>query len=248
MPSLTPGLNLLVPVPGSDKQPLQYPVVYGYPSQPPGNDLTGTINKPSSISQYTVQGTQTSSFTYNILGKVTQSVDPAGRTFSFSYDSNNIDLLEKRETKGTDNYLIGHWEYNSQHEPNIYIDGSSQQTHFYYSAVGELTSVVDADSKTTTLSYNGDYYLQTIDGPLSGSDDVTTFSWDAAGRVSSKIDSLGYELDFDYDDMDRLVSTTFPDATTSTTTWFRLDPVVTQDRQGRISSATTTCSISWLRK
>ena len=236
MPSLTAGLNVIIPVAASVQQPLESSVTYSYPDQP-SSDLTGSVNEPSGVSQYTVAGTQTYQYSYNLLGKVTQSIDPVGRTFSYSYATNNIDLLEKRETKGTDNYLMGHWEYNSQHAPTLYIDGSAQQTHFYYNSVGQPTSVVDADSNTINLTYDSDYYLQTVDGPLAGSDDVTIYSWDSAGRLASKIDSLGYELDFYYDNLNRNVKVLYPDGSTNLTTWSRLDPVVQQDRLGRITQS-----------
>jgi DNA-binding transcriptional regulator YiaG len=58
---------------------------------------------------------------------MTQSVDPVGRTFSYLYAANNIDLLEKRQTQDTNNDLLGKWQYNNnQHLPNKYIDGSGQ--------------------------------------------------------------------------------------------------------------------------
>jgi len=101
---------------------------------------------------------QTSSAQYNAAGKVTQSVDPIGRTFSYIYAANNIDLLEKRETKlnGStyDNYLMGKWEYNTQHLPTSYIDGSGQQTSYVYNQAGELLSTTDPLGYTNQCTYN----------------------------------------------------------------------------------------------
>ncbi len=102
----------------------------------------------SSLRNGTVQLRENS---FNDIGKLTKSVDPVGRTFSYSYDTNKIDLLEARETQGSDNYLLGHWEYNSLHEPVKYIDGSAQETDYVYNSSGQLVSVTDANSNTTTL-------------------------------------------------------------------------------------------------
>ncbi len=78
-------------------------------------------------------------------------------------------------------------------------------------------------------------FLTKIDGPLSGSDDITTFSYDGYGRLYSQTDSEGYTLLFFYDDMNRLVKTEYPDGTVETTIFDKLDPVLMTDRNGRSS-------------
>ncbi len=50
-------------------------------------------------------------------------------------------FLEERETQGTDNYLLGHWEYNSKHQPLVYIDGSAQRTEYTYNSSGQVLTV-----------------------------------------------------------------------------------------------------------
>ncbi len=104
-----------------------------------------------------IRGNQskTTNFTYNTLGLVTQSVDPMNRTFSYVYDTNNIDLLQITETQRGDNFQIGAWTYNSQHRPLTYIDGSGQETQYGYNSSGQLTSITDANSNVTSLSYSG---------------------------------------------------------------------------------------------
>ena len=43
--------------------------------------------------------TQLYTYAYDGFGHVTNSVDPLGRTFSYLYASNGIDLLEVRQTR-----------------------------------------------------------------------------------------------------------------------------------------------------
>jgi RHS repeat-associated protein len=267
---------------------------------------------------------------------VTQAIDPIGRTFTYSYAGNNIDLEQITETQGSDDYQIGSWTYNSQHRPLTYTDGSGQETQYSYNSSGQLITLTDANSNVTTLTYtgtcpatiggskttgdvlsitvhdagltggqktdsytvlsgdtlstiasglvaaiNGDTslqaigvsasasgtaitltstsvnvttytestsggstetislgtntfgYLTKIDGPLSGSDDVTTFSYDAYGRLAERTDSEGYTLSFLYDNANRLTQTTFPDSTTEQTVYDKLDAVLRKDRIGR---------------
>jgi RHS repeat-associated protein len=92
---------------------------------------------------------------YNSTGNLTQSIDPMRRTFSYTYAANGIDLLEKRETQGTDNYLLGHWEYNSKHQPIVYIDGSAQRTEITYNSSGQVLTVKDPNNNITTNTYTG---------------------------------------------------------------------------------------------
>lgn len=183
-----------------------------------------------------VSNAQIWQYQYNSIGNITQSIDPVGRTFSYSYDTNNIDLLEKRETRGTDNFLMGHWEYNdssSPHRVTLYSDGSNQQTHYSYNALKELETRTDANGATSTISYDSSGYLQQIDGPLAGTDDVTNFTLYGFGPIHTVTDSEGYQLTFDYDDLNRLVKTTYPDGTSETSIYDKLDAILQSDRLGR---------------
>jgi RHS repeat-associated protein len=173
----------------------------------------------------------------NTLGYMTQSIDPIGRQFNYTFAANNIDLLETRETKGTDNFLIGHWEYgnpSAAHRVTLYIDGSAQQTQYAYNTpFAELTTTTDANGNTTTRSYDSNGYLTQIDGPLSGSQDVTTFTFYGYGLVNTETDSEGYTRTYSYDDLNRRTSISYPDGTSEETIYERLDAVMSSDRLGR---------------
>ena len=165
---------------------------------------------------------------------MTEWQDAIGRTFTYDYAANNIDLLDVKNTTGSNLEYVGQWKgYSSQHLPATYIDGSGQQTQYTYNSFGELLTSTDANSNVTTLNYNGDGYLTSIDGPLAGSDDVTSFTYDGYGRVETVTDSEGYALTYSYDAANRLTQVTYPDGTTQQTVYDRLDPALTKDRLGR---------------
>jgi RHS repeat-associated protein len=271
---------------------------------------------------------------YNSLYNVTQSIDKAGRKFNYAYDANGIDVLQKLETKGADNYQLGAWTYNSAHMPLTSTDGSGQVTHITYNSSQQPVTIVDANSNTTTLTYTGTStasiggtvsdnhiesiivndaglsggtktvsytehtadtlttiasgltaainadtslqaigvkatssgsvitlkstsvnvttysssvtgsititlgantygYLTKIDGPLAGSQDITTFTYDGYGRLYTQTDSEGYTLTFSYDNMNRLIKDTYPDGTNETIAYDKLDAVLITDRDGR---------------
>lgn len=195
-----------------------------------GHPTPGPLNKPSNVSW----GSENSSYEFNALGHMTKSVDPVGRTFSYLYDANNIDLLEARQTRAGNNDLLGKWIYNNdKHLPNKYIDGSGQVTQYAYNAFGQLTTLTDANGNVTTNTYSPDGLLLQTDGPMPGSADSTTFTYDGLNRLYSVTDSQGYTVYFSYDNADRLILVTYPDGTTEQTIYDKLDPVMQKDRLGR---------------
>lgn len=169
---------------------------------------------------------------YNEFGLITKLIDPIGRTFSYIYDTNKVDLKEVRETRNGNNFLLDYFEYNSFHEVTKHIDGSGQTTLITYNGQGQQLTLTDALSNVTTNTFTGGY-LTSIDGPLSGNADVSTISYDSVGRVYQTADSQGYTLTFFYDNLNRPTETLFPDGTTSKTIYQRLDPILTKDRLGR---------------
>lgn len=296
---------------------------------------SGTTGSESYVySSYRSGATRLVENQYNSTGNLTQTIDPVGRKFSYSYDTNGIDLLEARETQGTDNYLLGHWEYNTKHEPLVYIDGSAQRTEYTYNSSGQPLTVKDPNNNITKMTYTGtckatvsgtitagnvatitvfdaglaggqkaiNYtilgtdttttvatalknninadtslqaigvsatsaaavvtmsstsvnvttytktttgtialtlgantygYLTKIDGPLTGTQDVTTFTYDTVGRLASVTNSTGYTLSYLYDNLDRLLRVTYPDTTFEQTVYERMDPILTRDRNAR---------------
>ncbi|HEY9773365.1 MAG TPA: cysteine peptidase family C39 domain-containing protein, partial [Planktothrix sp.] len=95
------------------------------------------------------------------------------------------------------------------------------------------TSTSGGATETLTLGVNTFGYLTQIDGPLSGHNDVTTFTWDTVGRLASVTDSEGYTVEYGYDNADRLLLTTYPDSSTEQIIYDRLDAVLRKDRIGR---------------
>ena len=208
-------------VPASDKAPLENRVWYSYAGQADTNQTPGSAN-PTRIARILGDGaTQVSSFEYNNLGNRTKSTDPVGRVTTYIYDTNNIDVLEIRQTTGTSNELLRKFTYNSQHEPLIDTDSAGQPTTFTYDAFGQVLTRKNAKNETTKFDYGDGTsghpvgYLTSITSPLfNGVSAVTAFGYDAANRVHTVTDSDGYTVTTDYDNLDRPTTVTYPDATT----------------------------------
>ncbi len=236
-----------VPVPLSIKKPLEGRVWYKYPGQPSVDGVevtaTGSMVMPSVTARLVDGGaTQATYATYNSLGMVTQSVDPLGRTTNYTYATNNQDLLSVKQVNtnspgGLD--TLSSMSNYTRHLPQTITDASGQVTSLTYNGQGQMltrTVVVNSTNQTTTLAYFPSGYLQSATGPVTGA--VTSYTYDADGRVLSVTDSEGYVIKTAYDNIDRPTLTTYPDGTTDQIFYKNLDVDHSIDRQLRVTSNT----------
>ena len=221
-----PTLSTAMGVLESQKAPLENRVWYNYAGQGPGNSdatIIGSSSEPLVVGRVLDDGaTQLRQFTYNDLGLVTSDIDPLGRTTTFVYSTNLVDLLEVRQTTGTNNDLIAKFQYNAAHRPLSIQDASGQVTTCTYNARGQILTTADPKGETTSFSYDTNGYLLSITGPLATASDKTNFTYDIIGRVKTMTDSQGYTLTYSYDNLDRVTSVTHPDGTASSspmTSW-----------------------------
>jgi RHS repeat-associated protein len=212
---------------------------YTYPGQSTTPDDAYATIGGICLPQTVTLGSGTSTYQYNAAGKVTNSIDQIGRTFSYRYAANNIDLLEQRQTRNGANDLLGKWVYNNtQHLPNKYVDGSGQVTQYSYNKFGQQTTLTDALGNVSTRSYNANGFLTQVNGPLPGNADVTTYQYDGYNRLCCVSDSEGFTVYFSYDQGDRLVQTLYPDGTTEQNTYSNLDVILQKDRLNRVTQST----------
>lgn len=231
----------VTPVLEATKEPFESRVWFNYPSQ--GVNLesrgfsyyAGLGARPEKTLRILDDGTpQLTQTYYNSLGRTTNAVDPLGRSTTFTYAANQIDLLEVRQKTGPSaSDRLALFTYNSQHLPLTAVDAAGQTSTFTYNARGQPLTVTNPKGETTILSYDVNGFLTSIDGPLPGTSDTTTLTYDATSRVRTITDSDGYTVTYDYDVMDRPTKITYPDATFEQFTYDRLDRTVSRDRLGR---------------
>jgi RHS repeat-associated protein len=218
----------------STKEPLEGRVWYNYAGQNTGFGVVGINNNATKIGRVLDDGqTQLQTQGYNSFGLLTNTVDPLGRTFSMLYATNSIDLLEARQTRGTNNELLFHATYNSQHRPLTVVDAAGQTNSFSYNARGQLLTSTNPKSESVTNTYDTNGYLMAVDGPLPGTNDTVTFTYDSFGRVHTVTGLSLYTLTFDYDAMDRITKITHPDNTFEEFIYDRLDLATFRDRATR---------------
>ena len=152
---------------------------------------------------------------------------------TYLYSTNAVDLLEARQTTGTNNVVLGKFLYNDQHLPTAFWDVAGQMTTNTYNARGQLLATTNPRNETTSYTYDTNGYLLAVDGPLPGTNDSTRFTYDDVGRVQTITSPDGYTLAYRYDNLDRLTNVAYPDGTFTAFTYDKLDRVKSRDRMGR---------------
>jgi RHS repeat-associated protein len=234
------GLTTASRVLESVKKPLENRVWYNYPGQTyPYLINPAVINKPAVIARALDDGTsQLYYYAYDAFGNLTNSTDPVGRTFTYVYATNGVDLIEVRMTHSGKNELQSRTTYNSQHQPLTMTDAAGQTTTNTYNARGQILTTTDPLGGTTTYSYDTNGYLRTITGPQQNTNDITSFTYDSFGRQRTMTDPEGYTVTFDYDTLDRKTRQTHPDGTYEQYIYDRLDLAGRRDRLGRWTTNT----------
>jgi len=198
-----------------------------------------TNSRPAHIGRVLDDGTtQLYSYTYNSFGKPTQRIDPLGRTFTYVYDTNDIDLLEIRQIRAGNNELLSKRVFNSQHRITSFTDAAGQTTIRTYNSHGQVLTVTNPKNQTIQYSYDSNGYVTNIQGALPDPKDSISFTYDSVGRIRTYSNLDGYTLTFDYDALDRVTQVTHPDGTTETVNYNLLDVASLKDRAGRVSTFT----------
>ena len=226
----------------STKQPLENRVWMFYQGEnSPGFFTNGQSTNPSLVARVLDDGTtQLSQYQYNDQQRVTQATDPLGRVTTYDYDpTNNIDLLDARNTTGGLNEQLFSATYNSAHQPLTQTDAAGQTTILAYNANGQMLTSQDPLQRTVTFQYNGQGYLQEIDGfdPSIKS----TFTYDGFGRLASTTTYPdAYTVQVTYDavggnpltTLNRPATAVYPDGSYTEVDYTNLDVEWKRDRAG----------------
>ena len=170
--------------------------------------------------------TQLTRMNYNLQGNLISRQDPSGRTYTYDYDANGVDLTS---VKANGQQLMAA-SYDGAHNIQSLTNASGGASSFIYNARGQVTSVTNELNQTTSYGYTADGDLSSIQEPLNK---VTSFTNDAIGRKIAATDSEGYTVQAEYDNFDRPTKLTYPDATTELLEYNLLDLAATTDRLGR---------------
>jgi len=225
--------NTASPILESYKAPFENRVWFNYEGQA-SPTFVGTSDRQTKIARVLDDGTtQLYQYEYNSLGNPTRSIDPIGRTLTFVYETNQIDLREIRQTRAGQNELLFRATYNTQHRPLSTTDAAGKTTVFTYNPRGQLLTATNPRGEQGIFSYDANGFLTMIDGPLAETNDTIRFTYDAIGRLQTATGPDGYRVGLDYDAMDRRTRLTYPDGTFESISYNRLDPEILINRAGQ---------------
>ncbi len=208
------------------------------------------------------------SFDYNGLANPTEFTDPAGRVTIIDYLTNgpgedrDITTIQQTASGGDETLLeftysaLPHQDYGKG-LPATAILANGEVYTFTYNTKGQVTNIEDPEGNETKYTYDSDPrdgsasanegYLVKVErtDPDNAAQFVTLYTLgyttNTSGdmNVRSITDSEGYEVEFTWDNLDRLTSVTYPDSTTESYVYTAsdgrklLDPSFFVDRAGR---------------
>ncbi|MFA4835693.1 MAG: RHS repeat-associated core domain-containing protein [Dehalococcoidia bacterium] len=183
------------------------------------NDAFGRLVKVEELdASQALYGTTT--YSYDVLGNLTQLVDNSSNTTTMTYD------WLSRKTAMTDPDMGG-WSYAYDSNGNLtsQTDAKAQTITLSYDALNRLAAkTYPAGSGMTNITYT---YDSTADGnfgkgfktSMTDAAGTTAYKYDARGRTIQEkrtIDSSEYVTGFAYDSGDRLATVTYPTGETVT--------------------------------
>lgn len=141
------------------------------------------------------------------------SVQDANGNITITAHNSKGQLTERHEGVGSNTSRSTHytWYVNNQLESESLYDilNAIRETYYTYTTNGRLASIVEVNlspngvpgqQRVTNYSYtyhsNGMLATEKVDGPISGSSDAVTRSYDALGNLISVKNGLGHEVKY----------------------------------------------------
>ncbi|MEI7731569.1 MAG: glycohydrolase toxin TNT-related protein [Verrucomicrobiota bacterium] len=148
------------------------------------------------------------------------------RTSTYEYAANGIDLVKHIRADGVTD-LIAY--YNADHQPRFSINANLEVTTYQYNTnTHQLTQRQIPSGLTTQYQYdtNTGYPTAVVDLEINRTN-LFTFEH---GLPKTHTDPRGLTVSLAYDNLERLVSVTYPDNTYTTNVYHWLDVVGAKDR------------------
>ena len=150
---------------------------------------------------------ETTTSTYDILGRTLVTTAPDGGTTSVAYDgltTVTTNALNKDETRITD--AIGQLDKVKDHSDN--------RIRYFYDEFGNLITVWDTQNDVTNLTYDNLGRKLTIDDPNMG---AWSYAYNNVGELVSQTDAKNQTVTMAYDVLGRITSRVEAEGTTTWT-------------------------------
>lgn len=168
-------------------------------------------NRKAVIDEYLNRTT----YTYDARNRLESVIDPEGGTTIYGYDSINRVISKKVKV---DAVIWRTTSYNYAYVGNeLHVtetDSDNKTFKYIYDANGNLTSIIYQNqagtSNTISMTYDALNRIKTRKEPLTI---PFEYYYDKEGNLDYMKDSNGNTIDFEYDVMNRMTKTIYPDST-----------------------------------
>ena len=165
-------------------------------------------------------------YSYDTAGRLVTSVDAAGNSKSYEYDSNNnlVKLTGKdwSALRGVHDSFVSSAEYDALDRVTRIVDPLQQEELFGHDSRGNRTLYVSRRGSTTRQQWDDAGRLIAIVRELTDSGDgsgsivgqaITSLAWDDSHRLVLATDANGHETQYAYDEVGRRIVVREPDGT-----------------------------------
>jgi RHS repeat-associated protein len=136
---------------------------------------------------------------YDALGRITSVTDGAGKVTTYAYDP-GTGLLSTATDPLTHATNYG---YDWLGRLTSVTNANNEASSVTYDARGNVATATNPRNKTTSFTYNNDGQLLTVTEPGDAGNIVTTYTYDAAGRLHTRQNDRGAVDTYDHDALDR---------------------------------------------
>jgi len=154
-------------------------------------------------------------YTYDFLGRYTQVLCPDSVSVSYSYDDTN-NKVTFTNGRGYERIYWYDWLSRLIKVEEEYAVDTFAVTTYNYNEIGQLISLTDAETHTTTYTYASFFGLTKTTYPDSTYEE---YEYSNVGSVTSFTDAKGNEITFTYDSIYRLTQVQYPDQSTVSFTY-----------------------------
>ncbi|MCZ8036898.1 MAG: DUF4114 domain-containing protein [Microcystis sp. LE17-20A] len=153
-------------------------------------------------------------FIRDAQGRITEIIDPDGKSLKYSYDAKG-NLIEFGDR--TNNETTFKYEAERDHYLTKVIDPLNRTSvRTEYDDNGQISKIFDADGNALDINYDSATSRQTVKDPFGN---TTTYIFDPRGNVVSQIDALAGVTARTYDANNNLLSETDPEGNITSYTY-----------------------------
>jgi YD repeat-containing protein len=155
-------------------------------------------------------GGELTSYEYDGVGQLKKVTLPDGSFLAYTYDpahrlTDIIDALGNLIHYGLD--AMGNRTLEQVRDP---VGALARTRSRVFNSLNRLFQEIGAQNQTTQYAYDNQGNVTSVDGPLAGTVDVTTNTYDALNRLIGITDPASGQVSYGYNALDQLTSVTDP--------------------------------------